>query len=62
MKKVAGVDGFGTTFVKGSSKGLMEPLVSLMKESLENAAVPDDWKKNDFIDQDPRSISTVHQV
>ena len=27
--KAAGVDGFCTTFVKGSSKGIMEPLVSL---------------------------------
>jgi ribonucleases P/MRP protein subunit RPP40 len=42
--KAAGVDGFDTTFVKGSSKGLMEPLVALMKGSLENAVVPEDWK------------------
>ena len=43
--KAAGVDGFCTTFVKGSSKGIMEPLVSLMKEALEKTVVPEDWKK-----------------
>ena len=42
--KAAGVDGFCTTFVKGSSKGIMEPLVSLMKEALEKTVVPEDWK------------------
>ena len=43
--KAAGVDGFGTTFVKGCSEGLMEPLVQLMRGSLENAVVPEDWKR-----------------
>ena len=37
--KAAGVDGFGKTFVKGISKGIMEPLVSLMKEALEKTVV-----------------------
>ena len=45
--KAAGVDGFGTTFVKGCSEaeGLMKPLVQLMRGSLENAVVPEDWKR-----------------
>jgi hypothetical protein len=43
--KAAGVDGFGTTFVKGCSEGLMEPLVQLMRGSFENTIVPEDWKR-----------------
>jgi hypothetical protein len=37
--KSAGVDGYGTTFVKGSSKALLEFLGALMKGSLASAIV-----------------------
>ena len=40
--KTAGVDGLGLTFVEESLKGILEPLVSLMKGSLNDTVVPDD--------------------
>jgi Reverse transcriptase (RNA-dependent DNA polymerase) len=51
--KAAGVDGFGSTFVKESLVGTLEPLVSFMKSSLENVDVPDDWKR--------ANVSAIHK-
>jgi hypothetical protein len=51
--KAAGVDGLGSTFVKESSKGILEPLVSLMRSSMENAKVPEDWKR--------ANVSAIHK-
>ena len=51
--KAAGVDGFGSTFVKESLGGILVPLLSLMKSSMENAEVPDDWKR--------ANVSAIHK-
>jgi hypothetical protein len=42
--KAAGVDGLGSTFVKGCLKGILEPLISLFRGSLDKGVVPMDWK------------------
>ena len=42
--KAAGVDELVSSFIKGCAPGIIEPLVDLIKKSLQETSVPLDWK------------------
>ena len=42
--KAAGVDELVSSFIKGCAPGIIEPLVGLIKKSLQETSVPLDWK------------------
>ena len=60
--KAAGVDGFGSTFVKESLEGILEPLISLMRSSMENQVVPEDWKKRMYRQFIKKEIKRIQQT
>jgi len=43
--KAAGEDGLVSTYVKGSIKGIMKPLLHVYNRSLEETIIPDEWKR-----------------
>ena len=45
MNKAAGLDGLNSSFIKGSSAGIVKPLELIFKKSLETGEIPNDWKK-----------------
>ena len=43
--KAAGVDGLNSSFIKGCSAGIVEPLDLILKKSVETGKIPNDCKK-----------------
>ena len=42
--KAAGEDGLVSTFIKGSIRGVMKPLLNIFRRSLEETVITDEWK------------------
>ena len=42
--KAGGVDGLVSTYLKGSIRGIVRPLVKVFNESMEKTIIPKDWK------------------
>jgi len=43
--KAAGEDGLVSTYVKGSIRGVLKSLLNLIKRSLEETIITDEWKR-----------------
>ena len=60
--KAAGEDGLVSSYVKGSIRGVRKPLLNLIKRSLEETIIPDEWKRANvtaILKKEPNGIQQI---